>query len=64
VIIKQTGGENEDTKYVFNSGEAKKSCVLSSSENELSPEGVGVGFENGVVKVLSGGVAVASELMA
>jgi hypothetical protein len=64
VIQKQSGGKDEDTKYVYNTGEAEKSCVLSSTENEGTPEEAGQLVEKGEVKVASGGVNVVSELMA
>jgi hypothetical protein len=64
VIQKQASGKNEDTKYTYNTGEAAKNCVLLSSENGGSFEEAGEAVEGGSAKIDSGGIAVASELMA
>jgi hypothetical protein len=63
-VLKASGGKDEDTKYVFNTGEAEKTCVLSSTENEGTSEEAGENVEEGKLKISVGGVNVASEIMA
>jgi hypothetical protein len=63
LLIKQSGGKMEDTKYTENTGEAQKTCVLLLSENEGTAEEFGMAVEEPRGKVALGGVNVASEVM-
>jgi hypothetical protein len=64
LLQKQTGGDNEDLKYTFNSGEVAKTGILLSAENGGAFESAGEGVEGGTFTVAAVGVPVASELMA